>query len=207
MEDEQIVLLFKGESWILGCNATVYDATYTWVNGSVNTLSAAPANDSLGGAFAGPFAAGLAQSTLENAVILTRFAKSSPELAKTWLDLFSRSTVAIASGIMAPDTNIEEESRQTRLLARIPKAPLFLLLGLNFLCAIAGLILDLAAAMFSRPVETQDVKARLTMKGLAAAAFEPDGLKHRAVENVEDLFVERGSAGEGKRRPLGRLGL
>lgn len=71
----------------------------------------------------------------------------------------------------------------------MPIVPLFVLLGLKFLYCFVVLCLAVAASHYANPTETQSVKERLTVKGLAATYF-CDSPSHQqvAVKDVEQLF-------------------
>jgi len=77
------------------------------------------------------------------------------------------------------------------LVSRVPKAPLFTLIGLNLLYALLGILLMLYTLCFAKPSENRDVQARLTLSGLASFCFEDEGRARAPVEKVERLFEER----------------
>lgn len=97
---------------------------------------------------------------------------------------------------MSPRANILEQSRAVLSLTRVPKVPLYILLVLKFLYVLSAILLAIAAICFTRPAETQEVKARLSIKGLAAASFEPDAQKEQAVSSLEEMFAEHNPEGE-----------
>jgi hypothetical protein len=64
------------------------------------------------------------------------------------------------------------------------QSPLYVLLVLNFSAFWESFYSLL------QPSETQEVKARLSIKGLAAAYFEPDAQKNQAMSSLEEMFSE-----------------
>lgn len=99
---------------------------------------------------------------------------------------------------MSPRPNIRQQTRSSILVARVPKLPLSVLIGLNLLYALLEISLALYAAFFSTPRSTKNIQTRLTVEGLVAFCFEP---RHRAcgtAERIEDLFTERDTVGRGR---------
>ena len=96
---------------------------------------------------------------------------------------------------MSPQQNIIEQSRNnTVLLTRVPKIPLYVLIGLKGVYALASLVLACLVVTFSGPTEAQEVKARLTVEGLAAGLLEPAANQERAVKRLVDSFGEHNKA-------------
>ena len=92
---------------------------------------------------------------------------------------------------MSPATCMLEQSRNnTELLTRVPNIPLYFLISLNALYALASLIVAGLAVILTGPSEAQDVKARLTVDGLAAGLFEPAANQGKAVKRIEQLYDE-----------------
>jgi hypothetical protein len=72
--DPEIVMPIRGGmAWILSCNATVYDLTYTWINGTMNDMNLPKSNKTTGRIFAAPFPYKFAPNTLGNAAIVSFF--------------------------------------------------------------------------------------------------------------------------------------
>ena len=92
---------------------------------------------------------------------------------------------------MSPATSLLEQSRNnTELLTRVPKLPLYFLVSLKALYALASLIIATLAVFLTGPTEAQEVKARLTVDGLAAGLFEPGANQEKAVKKMEQLYGE-----------------
>ena len=196
--DPQIITpVHGGLSWVLLCTVSVYDATYSWVNGSIGASTLTPANASVGGIIAAPLSENFGLSNLEIGTRIASFSLTAQDVADKWANSFSQTALGLSAGVMSPRTNLQEQIRTEILVARIPKVPLFTLIGLNLLYATIGLILALYAVCASRPRATRDVQARLSVAGMAAH-FENSDLSQRPVAGVEDLFAER--HGEGSER-------
>jgi hypothetical protein len=167
----------------------VYDLTYSWVNGSFSG-DWRQSNGSISQILAAPFHYGLACSNLNNLAITSSFTDTADEMAEKWSTGFSQIAMPLAAGIVSPRQNLQEQSRTSMLVSRVPKAPLFTLIGLNLLYALLGILLMLYTLCFAKPSETRDVQARLTLSGLAFC-FEDEGRARAPVEKVERLFEER----------------
>jgi hypothetical protein len=154
------------------------------------------ANGSLGGLFSAAFASGFAGMVLENAVILGGLSSNSTQLAEITANAFSQAVLALAIGVISNRTNLLEQSRTSLSLTRVPKVPLYILLVLKFLYVLGVVLLAVVAICFTHPSETQEVKARLSIKGLAAAYFEPDAQKNQAVSSLEEMFSEHNPKSE-----------
>jgi hypothetical protein len=190
--------------WMLNCSTSIYDATYSWVNGSVYNFTKELAQPEMGGVISAPFTMGIhmAQLALGLTSTMAGFQVDSAQLAMMWSQLFSSYTVAITAGAMETVPNLLEQSRNDALgVTRVPIVPLYFLLGLKFLYAFAAIVLALAAIRYTNPAETQSVKERLSVKGLATAYFA-DGPSQQAtaVKNVTELFEEKKEGTEAEKK-------
>ncbi|KIV86738.1 hypothetical protein PV11_02333 [Exophiala sideris] len=181
--------------WMLNCSATAYDVTYDWINGSVAHWNEKVVTDQeFGGMVSYPFVSGLsiAQTCLEYASARMMYALDSNQLAFWWGDEFSQCAVAMMSATFNQSSTILEQTRNNNYGAtRVPIVPLFVLLGIKFLYCMAVFGLAVAAYQFTNPSESQSVKERLSVKGLAATAFaEANTHQQVAVQNVEQLFQQ-----------------
>lgn len=196
-DPEIAIPVHGGLAWVLSCSTTVYEATYTRINGSVQAVSMKPANASLGGIIAAPTNELFGQPDFEIAARRSSYNNNSQDLANDWAEQYSQIALGLSTGAMSPRLNTYQQTRSSILVARIPKIPLFVLIGLNLLYAIIGIVLALYSALFSSPRTTKDVQARLSVAGLVAVCFEP---QHRALgpaEQIEDLFTEKGHGDDG----------
>lgn len=179
-------------AWMLNCSTGIYDMTYDWVNGSVQTLNWTLEDPNAGGAVSYPFAAGLpaADLCLDYASARVQKADNSTQLAYWWGNYFSSCVMDMLAATLDPYENELEQTRNDNYIAtRVPIVPLFVLLGFKFLYCFAVLVLAVAAYHYTNPSESQSVKERLSVKGLAATCFG-EGPSHQqvAVKNIEQLF-------------------
>ena len=185
--------------FILNCTTTIYKTVYAWVNGSVLQANQKYgfypelAPDTYGAIFTAPFAidAALGHMALQNAAALAAYVPNPQGLADKFANQFSYAAVALTAGIMSPETSILEQSRNdTELLTRVPLVPLYFLISLKALFALSSILLVVLAATLTGPSEAQEVKARLTVDGLAAGLFEPRAHQEKAVKEVNLLYGE-----------------
>ena len=142
-------------------------------------------------------------SNLEIATNIASFSVSSQELADKWANSYSQIALGLSSGVFSSRSNREEQIRTEILVARIPKAPLFTLVGLNLVYAVLGIALALYAIFGSRLGDgSADVRERLTIPGVVAECFEETGGAHGGTVKAERFFVERKDKGL-----TGRLGV
>ena len=200
MTNGNYLQLVDGDNvFVLNCTSTIYRTVYAWVNGSVlqgqqesqgfYTSLAPPA---YGAIFSAPFAidSALGHLALQGAAALAAYKTEPQDVADRFANEFSRAAIALTAGIMTPTANMMEQSRKVELLTRVPKAPLYLLIGLQAFYALASVFVALLAWVLTRPFETQQVKSRLTVEGLAAGFFESSTTQERAVDDVEQLYSE-----------------
>lgn len=181
-----------GAAWVLNCSATVYDVTYTFVNGSVSRFDRELASPSMGGFISAPWTVSLWNDLRINALAAAATAGSatatSAQLATMFADHWSRSALALSAGAMEARPNLLTQFRSVvGPLARVPKVPFWTLLALKAIYVIAVILLAIGAYCFTHPAETEVVKAQLSTKGLAAAHFDtPDILQSKVVGQLSE---------------------
>lgn len=185
---------FKDYVWLLNCSTTIYDVTYSWVNGTVYNFTTTIAAPWKGALVSAPLTMGIhmAQLALGLTSTMAGFQTDADQLSMMWAQLFSSYNVAVMAGAMQETENhLEQLRNNTVAVTRVPLVPLYVLIGFKCLYAVAALVLAGAAVCFTNVAETQSIKERLSVKGLATAYFA-DGPSQQAVavKNVEDLFQE-----------------
>ncbi|OQO02360.1 hypothetical protein B0A48_11914 [Cryoendolithus antarcticus] len=174
--------------WIVQCLATVYNVTYAWANGSIHTFDAEVSNPEMGGYISAPFGFHLdpAANALASIASLAALQNTSRDLADVFADGWANAALALTAGTMDTQANVIEQVRNSTIgAARVPIAPLSLLLGLKLLYVVAVILLALGAYCFTHPAETEIVKTQLSAKGLAAAHFDaPDMLQSNVVREL-----------------------
>ena len=175
----------------IGCGTELVNLTYTYVNGSLRSSEISPL-DSL---------------DLMNAIFLPTLYNFDPfltsgagttatlddrELAlENWIDTWHRHYLSLAVLAVEPAKNLDQQQRYSRLVARIPKAPLMtlgtlLLLSIMFNAWVLFHSLRRTDLRVSRPKQEM-----ISIAGLAASAFDKNVTDHgQPVSKAWDLFQE-----------------
>jgi len=183
--------------FILGCDLTVYNLTYSWVNDSIVSSELEPSNDDITqlmreGLQSTNANGGAAFLQLSYSTILAYLqSNTSQQLADNYAPQLEKNMLALSGNIWKPLTNIEEQVRHNLLVARVPKAPLFILILLCLLFVVLGLVLFLIAIK-SQNAEAREFQARLNAFGIIASRFESAEKANAPVSKIEDMFTERG---------------
>ncbi|EXJ58734.1 hypothetical protein A1O7_06164 [Cladophialophora yegresii CBS 114405] len=177
-----------GTSWLLNCSATAYDITYSFVNGSLRHARAEVANGSVGTILAAGNYYGFGKVALETAAYSASQYNNTAQMADAWARAYSRTAMALGSGIMTARADLDEQMRSTRLVSRVPKAPLYTLVALNTVYAVLGFVLAWLA-LSSNPSETNELREKLSTAGLVAFCFEGDRADKR-VDKKREMFAE-----------------
>lgn len=188
-------------AWMLNCSAEIYYSDYDWINDTIAAFWPVLAPAGIGGPISYPFASGLpiSQLCIEAAASQVQKAADSIQLANMWANLFSACAIEMMAGAIDPiPTRWEQTRNNNHGATRVPIVPLFALLGFKFLYCVAVFGLALAAYHYANPAESQSVKERLTVQGLAANYF-CDGPSHQqvAVKGIEQLFQVTPATTEG----------
>ncbi|KAL8685530.1 MAG: hypothetical protein Q9218_007704 [Villophora microphyllina] len=211
--------LVNGDNvFILNCTSTIYRTVYAWVNGSIldaqqgrNGFYTSLAPPAYGAIYSAPFAidTALGHLALQGAAALAAYKTKPQDVADKFANEFSRAAMALTAGIMTPMPNMLEQSRNnTELLTRVPKAPLFFLIGLQAFYALASIAVAFLAILLTRPFEAQQVKSRLTVDGLAAGFFEAGPAQEKAIGDVDELYDEHAKREEkGDARHASKIGI
>jgi hypothetical protein len=185
-----------GSMWLLNCSTTAYTMSYKMINGSVHNAVAQVANSSLGTIINAPLYWGQGALPLESAAVAAGQNNDTAQIAEAFAQGYSTTAMAMSSGIMTSRTNLEEQLRQLRLVSKVPRAPLYTLVGLNTLYAFLGTILALLA-LRSSPADTNEIRQKLTTAGTVAAIFEPERAA-RPVGREREMFAEHEGVFAGK---------
>ncbi|KAH6604413.1 sugar transport [Trichoderma cornu-damae] len=181
MQDPDILHVYTASrantlTWILNCSATVYEASYAWVNGSVAGFNTSLANGTLGGLVSGPFSSGLARMPLQAAAALAGVGNSSADVAASVASSFSHSALSMFVGAVDARENVLEQSRSPVLLTRVPVIPFYVLIVLKLCYGLGTMLFAAAAILWAHPAESAGVKEQLTVEGLVAAIFGREGV-------------------------------
>ncbi|KAL9590285.1 MAG: hypothetical protein Q9203_000907 [Teloschistes exilis] len=147
----------------LNCQATVYDVTFSLINGSFvdfNTTKASPQKASI---IKAPLQVGFGQYQLYQSAFLAVLANSDPVNA-TMGRSFSQIGMALASGAFDIDSNIQQRFRYTTNVTRVPKAPFWFLVIVCLLYSVFGMAMTVTAFYLRRMPEVREQQARLMVE-------------------------------------------
>jgi len=196
--DPNMIATYKGLATIVWCNTTVYDATYSQVNGSITKLVVSPSNDTVGGILSQPLniAPGYWEPTLRNVVRGASLSTTYQQFLDPITSAFSEIAATFATGGMSPRDNVEDQTRNTFKVARVPKAPLYTIVILGFLYALLGVALTVIALCITGD-GVHDTVAKTSVEGLVAERFEQT--RHgKPVKEMRELFEEWDGKGSGR---------
>ena len=182
---------------VLSCNHTIWDVNYTFLNNSWIIDEAAPADVQVANITNMPLMLGSLQPYFHDRVDDILATDIWPNetlqvLADKYAVAYSQASMAILSVNLIFMPVHSAQIRHDVLVARVPKAPLFCLVVLNFLYAALGLGLTLNALRAVRKDEAViDMQARLSVAGLTAECFEDGDVVGRKVDASKDLFAEK----------------
>jgi hypothetical protein len=139
------------------------------------------------------------QRFIESDLSVALFGSSTVnEIVSTFAASFSHLTLAFAAPSFDPIPATSVFSSTTAIVACIPAAPLWALIGLAAAYILLSFVLAIIALHMSRADNVRSVQAQLSVVGLTAVAFE-DAPSSRPDENgvrsPEELFWEYRSAG------------
>ena len=189
--------LIGSNAWLLNCSTTVFDLTYSWVNGTVRSPSLTTANATIAGTLQYPsYLSTYTKAWMDMSAYLAGAEPDGPSLAHAWSTSYSKIAIGLTAGFLSPRTNLQEQVRTTKLVSRVPKVPLYFLVALNIVYATLGGALAFVA-LVSKPNENNDVRERMSIVGLVAYAFEGKRAR-RPVEKKRQMFAEYNNEGDSR---------
>lgn len=200
---------FGGVGYFFFCNTTVYDFQYTAVNGSISDFTATPSNVSTSTAIMiAEYSLGSGDLKLRDAADLGAIlANDTQDMANTFALEYSRVLLLTVSGAFQASPIVDGRQRTTKIVARVPLAPLYFLVASVGLMIGLGIWLIITALITTRLKDIEEVRARLSVKQLVADRMEPEAARV-PIKSLDDIFLADGSApgltkriGIGKRHP------
>ena len=147
-------------AFALSCSATIYDVTFSIINGSFsdfNTTLSSPRKASIVQA---PLQVGFGQYHLYQAASLAVLANND-SVADTMATAFSQTGMALASGAFDFDSNIQQRFRWDVAVTKVPKAPFYYLVIVCLVYSVLGIVMSLVAIHLRRMPDVRDQQARL----------------------------------------------
>lgn len=157
------------------------------VNGSLRILHTTPSNFSTFFTMNYPMHVGIGDAQLHSKVnFIASNSRSSQDLGNGFATVFGETLMGLAAGQMSNRTALEQQTRSTKIVAKVNKVSLWTLVGLNFAYAGLGIVFALIA-LFTTREGHRDVQVKLSAPGLVAELFE-ESYTGKPVDSTEKLF-------------------
>lgn len=147
----------------LNCEATIYDVTFSLINGSFHDFNATKASPQKASIIKAPLQVGFGQYQLYQSAFLAVLANSDAVNA-TMGRSFSQIGMALASGVFDTDSKIQQRFRYTANVTRVLKAPFWYLVILCLLYSAFGMVMTVMAFHLRRKPEVREQQARLMVE-------------------------------------------
>lgn len=178
-------------AYTLNCSVTAYNVNYTWFKNNIQKLSRIEVtNGSILELAHGMQAVGM--PSLSQAQSMASLTSSMVDFARTYANLHSQDTLALIASVMSPRANIQEAQTVDILVANVQIWSFAALLTANAMFIIFSSALAARALLHNSP-EARDMVAKLSVGGLAAAAFEDRNGKQDPgpiVADPDEMFEE-----------------
>lgn len=125
--------------FVLKCDVAVFDLKYSWVNSSITAANLTHASDEIAAIMRSGLVASPAKAELAYAVQLAvSESQSADEFVVKYAERLEKMLLAFSGGVWEPLETLDIQSREPILVARVPKAPLyvFVLLCLISFCLV-----------------------------------------------------------------------
>lgn len=209
VSDPEVVSGSGALAAILLCSVGFYDTTYDVVEGNVTHMSSILSNVSVANVFIPALSeSGFGYPNMANAFnMAASVAATAQDLSDQFALAYSKIALCIGAGSVVRTPALAAQTRATILVARVPKAPLFLLMVINLIFVVLGIALAVDAARSSP--EAHEVQSRFSIAGLVAGMFEKETMKtgpsdRLVLGKVERLFREYYEGGATKRVGIAR---
>lgn len=180
---------------VLECKVEVFDVVYDVVQGHVMNMTSTSSNNSVANVFVpAMIEASYGTATLQNAFAISAAeATSSQNLADMFSITLSKVALSVGAGSVVQMPASAAQLRDSILVAKVLKAPLYMLVICNLAFVVAGIVLAVAAVGTS--AEAREVQARLSVAGIVAYMFDGEiartaGIEESVAGKPEKLYTE-----------------
>ncbi|PWY96049.1 hypothetical protein BO94DRAFT_530757 [Aspergillus sclerotioniger CBS 115572] len=175
--------------YVLGCNTTIYDIAYGMANNSMSYMTPSVSNTSVSNIWQTSISQTVDwEPAIELEIGAAAYSSTGQEFADKLARKFSTVILAMGADGLESRPAFAAQQRETLLVARVPMAPLFTLVGVNLLYVICGLIFA-GFAFHTARHEIPDIHARFGITGLVADRFEEPGSR-KETHTVDEMFEE-----------------
>jgi len=175
---------------VLFCNATIYEAEYTAINGAITRFETRAVNDTVVRMVTMPSAVLAGGLKMQNDLNLGALGDSVQGLADAFADSYSEVVLGLVAGALERAPAGEAQERSERIVSRVETASLVVLAASVVLFLGLGLGLAGVALASARMRDVEEVRARLSFASLVGESFEGDRALS-PLESVEEVFGEK----------------
>ena len=150
-------------AFALNCEATIYDVTFSIVNGSFKQFNHSISTPQKANIMQAPLQVGFGQYHLYQAASLAVLVLND-SLTTTMGKAFSQTGMALASGVFDFDYNILQRFRWDKSVTMVPKAPLIYLVIVCLVYSVLGMVMTIWALHLRRRPDVRDQQARLMVE-------------------------------------------
>lgn len=157
---------------MLGCSYQTFEVEYTSQNGALGDFTITPTtNGSIAEIYHGSISIGSSDAQLQDILETAALESSGEALADTWAKLYSEQVLGVIGAFTSPRSNLEEQSRKSILVTKLPIPALAVLLALNLAYLPLGLCLFSRAYRQASHIDIRDLYARLSIPGVVTSFF------------------------------------
>jgi len=152
-------------AFAVSCNATIYDVVYSMIDGNIVAFTAVPSDPRKANIVQAPLQVGFGQyalfqsaSSAASRIFISAASNSGAGAGAGGLQTvlasleksFSEIGMAAASGAFTYDKNLQQRSRGTIIVTRVPWKPFWFLVVACLLYSLSGIVLFIAACVLQR---------------------------------------------------------
>ena len=205
LESDPEVSAGVGKWFILGCEITIHEYTYVWINNTITSGSITPASDEVAAivrqviTLNDPSAY---QQFAYNVQLSTFMSNTSGQIATSYSQHLEKTLLAWSAASWEPTPTQQEQIRRNILVTRVPKTPLFTLVALCLLFVALSVTITVIV-LLDESGPTSEIQSRLNLFGLVASRFDGAARHETSPESQEDGSEE----GEGRSDDTTKIGI
>ncbi|KAK4940978.1 hypothetical protein LTR10_019022 [Elasticomyces elasticus] len=172
--------------FVLRCQYTTYEADYNFVNSTASITSLTPSpNGTLAEIFhgfniAGTYAA--FDNDLQDDLLQSALQTDPQSMADDFANFYSIRVMSVIGPFLSGRANLQEQVRTSLLVAKVPKAPLAILVAGCIAYIIFGIVSAVLAYRALNEVDVRDVAFRFSLPALGLQAFRDVVTENTATE-------------------------
>ena len=166
-------------AFALNCTATVFDVTFSFINGSITNFNATPSDDRTAGVIRAPLQAGFGANYLYQQATFSTI--STGDLNELMAIAFSQAGIAGSAGVFVKGPNIRQRVRYDWTVTSVNKAALIFQATVCMLYAAVGLVLMILGLAARRSEAVREYQVKL----LPLAIDKPRSLRSWLFKFVE----------------------